>query len=377
MNRGFLILAFTATFALLFIGCSNDPNIVGLGVLPPQDSLQVVSYEAFASSDTTILSRVAGGSSTLLLGTFQSLETRTLLGFSGLSAIPQTAVVDSARLTFRINYRFKDSSGTVGIEAHRFSRAFSGSTFTWDTAAASGAYSDTVSGSLLQTISPQDSIISMKIDTALIRQWTFTNLGYLILLPTGNMVVGISPLNNTAGDARPELKIYYNGNDSTPSSFRMSSGVFVANGTVPQINGSITLQSGIAYRGILRFDSLSIPKRVSVTQAILEIGADTSASLMNSYSDDNVIAFLLRKNITPYDSLALGTKCAPGHTGTQKVYRADVKAIVQQWLLREPNYGLLIRASGELSTFDRFVLYGSSAPSALRPKLTITYTVIP
>ena len=377
MNRGFLISVFTVTLALFLTGCSDDPNLVGLGVLPPQDSLQILARETFATADTTIFSRVVGGSSTLLLGTYETLEARTLLAFSGISAIPQTAVLDSARLTFRINYRFKDSSGTVGIEAHRFRRAFSGSTFTWDTAAASGAYSDTVSGALLQTVSPQDSVISVRIDTALIRQWISADLGYLILFPTGNTVIGISPINNTTGDFRPQLKVYSNGNDTTPSSFRMSSGVFVANGTVPAVAGGVTVQSGIAYRGIIRFDSLTIPKRVSVTQAILEIAVDTVASLMNSYSDDNVIAYLLRKNVAPYDSLAIGTKCTPGLSGTQKVYRADVKAIVQQWLLREPNYGFLIRASGELSTFDRFVLYGSAASPALRPKLTITYTVIP
>ena len=97
MNRGFLISVFTVTLALFLTGCSDDPNLVGLGVLPPQDSLQILARETFATSDTTILSRVVGGSSTLLLGTYETLEARTLLAFSGISAIPQTAVLDSAR----------------------------------------------------------------------------------------------------------------------------------------------------------------------------------------------------------------------------------------------------------------------------------------
>src|SRR5262249_13833257 len=145
---------------ILGAGCSEDPNLVGLGVLPPQDTLHVASATTFATGDTTFLSRVTGGSSTLIFGNYQTLEARTLLAVSGLSAIPSTAGSDSAVLTFKINYRFKDSSGTVGIEAHRFSRNFTTAGFNWDSAAVSGSYSDTVSGALLQTIVSTDSVIS-------------------------------------------------------------------------------------------------------------------------------------------------------------------------------------------------------------------------
>ena len=47
--------------------------------------------------------------------------------------------------------------------------------------------------------------------------------------------------------------------------------------------------------------------------------------------------------------------------------------IVQQWITREPNYGLVLRAYGEFLGFDRFAIQGSAA--AVRPKLIITYTV--
>ena len=52
---------------VLSIGCSEDPNMVGLGVLPFKDSLTIVSQGFLATSDTVFLSRVVGGSSTLLL----------------------------------------------------------------------------------------------------------------------------------------------------------------------------------------------------------------------------------------------------------------------------------------------------------------------
>ncbi len=378
--KPFLFCVFViGMLCLLAAGCSEYPNMVGLGVLPPQDSLTIDSLKIFSTSDITFLSRVVGGSSTLLFGTYQALEARTLLSFAGFSTIPQTASLDSAKLTLRINYRFMDSSGIVGIEVRKFLHSFSGGKFTWDSTTTPGAYSDTISGTLLQTLSPQDSLLTVHLDTILVRQWMQTNIGSIILLPTGNTVVGFSPSATAVVDLRPEFTVaYHDTSDSArTSSFRLSSGIFVADGNILPQPGRMIVQAGIGHRGILRFDSLNVPQRASITQAMLEVAVDTTASLMNSYSDDNVVAFLLRKNVLPYDSLALGTKCTPAYNGAQKVYRANVKAIVQQWLLREPNNGLLIRASGELSTFDRFVLYGSSALAALRPKLTITYTVLP
>ena len=380
MKLKFAPLVFAGVLSLFAIDCSDEPGAVGLGVLPTQDTLQVASHRAFATSDTTFLSRVVGGASTLLVGKYQMLEAVTLLSFNGLTTIPSDATIDTATLSLRVNYRFKDSSGTAGFEVHKFLRSFTNSGFTWDTATAAGAYSDTVSGSLLQSITPLDSLLSLRIDTILIRQWMQTGSGSAILLPAGNIVVGFSPLITVTVDYRPLLTIKFHENSDTEMtlSFRSSSAIFVADGEVPPHPGAVVAQSGIAYRGIVRFDSLTVPYGASITQAILEVPADTTASLTNTFYDDNIIAYLLRKNVYPYDSLAFGTKCSPSYdSAQQKVYRADIKVIVQRWVTREPNYGLLVRASGELSTFDRLVMYGASAASRLRPKLTITYTVFP
>ncbi len=75
--------------------------------------------------------------------------------------------------------------------------------------------------------------------------------------------------------------------------------------------------------------------------------------------------------------MALGTNCTPAYVGAQKIYRADIKAIVQQWFIHEPNNGVLLRAGAELTTLDRFALYGANASAALRPRLKITYTILP
>lgn len=361
------------------IGCSDDPNAVGISILPPQDSLHIVTYTASATSTTSFLDRVRGTSSTLLIGKSNGMEIRTLLQFAGISAIPSTAIIDSAVLNLHIVYRFKDSSGTLGFEVHRMTQAFTGTTFTWDSTTASGVYSDTVSGTFLRNITNQDTIVSVRLDTTLLKQWRQTDNGSIILLPNSpntNIVAGVS--NSTF---LPQLTIsYHDSTDTTKTiSPTSSSGLFVADGTLPVLPSSFILQAGIVDRGIIRFDSLSlaVPLKASITQAILEVSLDTSSSLMNSYTVDNIVAYLLRKNTLPYDSVALGTSCTPAYIGAQKIYRADIKAIVQQWFIHEPNNGLLLRAGSELTTLDRFALYGANASVTLRPRLKITYTVLP
>jgi hypothetical protein len=134
-------------------------------------------------------------------------------------------------------------------------------------------------------------------------------------------------------------------------------------------------QAGVSYRARVLFDSLTIPTNASITQAIIEFPVDGSLSLTNVHTRDSLIVHLLRKNTFPFDSLALGTLCVPALNGSQKIYRATITPLVQQWVTREPNYGLVIRAFGEFFNLDRFALYGSSGPAGLQPKLIITYTV--
>lgn len=373
----------SAFLALLLVlagsGCSDEPNGVGAGLLPGSDSLRVSTAEVRATGDTTFLRRIRGSSTTLLLGSDQGVQARTLLLFAGLSLVPSSATLDSAVLRLRIVYHFKDSSGFAGIEAHRFTRPFTAENFTWDTTTAAGAYSDTVSGSLLQSITPADTLIAVRIDTALIRQWMQTDNGSMILLPTGNTVIGIGNTTSATADTRALLTVsYHDSADTTITLARAATlGAFVADGTFPMPSDRVVLQSGVVTRGIIRFDSLPIPRQASITQAFLELPIDTAASLLNSYSNDNLIVYLLRGTTAPWDSVALGTAGTPVTENGQKFYRAGVKSTVQQWLTRQPNLGIVVRATGEFNTLDRFVLYGAEAAPGLRPRLKITYTVLP
>ncbi|TLY33317.1 MAG: hypothetical protein E6K56_01210 [Ignavibacteria bacterium] len=201
-----------------------------------------------------------------------------------------------------------------------------------------------------------------------------------MLIPslTTGLVLGFS--NSTiSGDIRPLLTISYRDTADTTVALtaRASRAIFVANATLPSPPQVTFIQAGVRYSGLLRFDSLAIPPRASVLKAYLEVSVDQPSSFINGFSRDSLIALLSRKNLYPYDSLALPTICSPEIVGTQKSYRGDVTNIVQQWIGREPNNGFVLRAYGDFTTLDRFAVYGPAAAATLRPKLTVSYTVLP
>jgi hypothetical protein len=363
---------------IVLFGCSNDPNSTGYSLLPSQDSLQVLSRTFYATGDTTFRARISAVSQTILVGQSQGLEADAILRFGGLASIPATSILDSARLNLHINYRFKDSTGNFGLEVRRMTRTITSPT--WDSLSIPGIYSDTISGRLLVAFSPLDTLLSIPIDTALVRLWMGSNGGSVLLLPTATIVLGLSYTITTALDGRPELAVTYHSATGTTApvfSVRSTSGSFAADGNLPLAANRTVVQSGIVDRSIVRFDSLRIPLRSSVVQAFLRIAVDTAASLTNTYTRDNVFASLMRKNVYPYDSLALTTTMSSVTENGQKYYQADVRPIVQQWLLHAPNYGLQLKAAGETTTFDRFVLYGTGVDSTLTPRLVVTYTLLP
>jgi len=369
-------------------GCSNEPGDLGLGLVSPQDTVRLQAYETRATSDTTFLHRISGTTSTLV-GKYldpvsnASIEAKALIQYSGFTSIPSNAVIDTAVLTLTANYKFRDTTGSVRFFVHEMKQSWSERTFTWDSLVSS-SYNSAPDTSFDQNIDG-DGSVGIHVEP-LVRRWVKDSLntpdGILLNPPIDparptDIIIGTS--SGLAGSVRQLLTIAYHTPGDTIKTIKLYSiqNAFIANSSAPSFPNSFFSEAGIGYRGLLRFDSLSIPKRASVTRATLELSFDTLHSMTNNLRNDSLIVYLSRKNFLPYDSLVLATLCSPHMSGSQKVYRADIKAIVQQWIIREPNYGLIVRPYGEFSSLDRFSIHGSSAAINLRPKLSIIYTVLP
>jgi hypothetical protein len=151
----------------------------------------------------------------------------------------------------------------------------------------------------------------------------------------------------------------------------------VADGPITPPADRIAVQAGITGRGLIRFDSVAVPPLSSITEAIFQVAIDTAQSLTNKYTIDRIDAYFVVYVPPPQDSIVLGLPLSPTYDNGQKVYQGNIRFIVQQWFLHQVNRGIILRAAGEQTTLDRFVLYGANSPAALKPKLKITYTLLP
>ena len=372
---GIIILTYLAS------GCSDDPNSVGKGLLPQIDQLKIASVETTAVSGSKYLLRIGGYFNRLLVGRNQSYEAFTLLQFSGLSQLLSSDFLEKATLKFSITYRFPDTSGILGIDVRQFQRSFSQSTFTWDSLTGS-AIGRTIGGFPDSLLTPQDSSLSISLDTSYVREITQSGSGSLILMPSSGsrLVLGLDNYQDFLVYAGPRLVItvYDSSADSSVTiEYITDQRVFIANEDVGAQTGRLTVQSGVATRCRINFDVSKIPTSASITQAIMVVRLDTVASLRSSFAS-NVL----------YTNIVLDTSSLPsigGVTASSSLandslgayFQFDVRNIVQQWVIGRQNYGVALRSSEEFIALDRYVVFGADASYSLRPKLFVKYTVLP
>ncbi len=375
---------FIAVLALGLIlagGCSEDPTDLGRGLLRPQDTLHLVKREITATGDTTVIVKGYDGLGRIFVGSYSTLEAASVMEFL-VSSFTSTQTIDSAVIILRRDYSYYDSTGPFAITAYHVSHTWTSVKFTWDTMAA--IITDTVAGSRYWPSVTGDSTISVPIDTGIIRLWSTKGNGTAVLEPTQNalgmnMIGGFGNYIDISGDFRPLLRIYYHdvADTTLERNIRTTRSISVCTGTIPVQAGTMILQSSLASRSVLRFDTLSLPKNVSITEASLWLPVDTLLTALNQYSRDSVVIYMLRYNSYPYDSVAYSTVCSPALDSTgQKYYTGDVKNILQYWNTRGINLGFVIHPFGEYTTMDRFGLLGAASAHA-RPKLKITYTALP
>jgi hypothetical protein len=370
------LIPFISILILLYMnGCADDPpNAVGTGILPARDGFNIISFDTTASLSNTYLNRISGASTVLMLGKYQDNEASSLLSFLIDSTKYAGMRLDSATLSFRISYKFKDSTGTLGFQIRNMRSSWTPGTYTWDSLTTS-SYSDTVLGNYTFAIHPGDSTLSIRLDTNVVRSWIGNNNSNIILLPTNasTMMLGLASVNSSL-TYLPKLSIAYHDTvDSTyVDSIFTTTKVFVANNQLPTTTQHFFAQGSVADRGILKFDVSRIPKNVSITEATLRLIMDTTLGVRGYASNDSLMAEIaLDDSIKPLVGGLYGMGTIKKDTVT-----FSIASIVQQWVTKQSNYGVVIQVYGEYINFDRYSFYDKTALPSLRPKLTVKYSVV-
>lgn len=382
--RRFSSLLLLILFIPVIDGCSDNPNATGIALIPKGDAIAIAADTIKASVTATDTAHVQGTSTTLLLGTFGPLEARTFLEYDGIPSDKPLATIDSAILTLHIDYRFGDTTAGFGFTVHQLLLAWNSSTLLWSNLVSvpDSLYKHTNDTTFYSAVQAQDTILTVHIEPV-VRSWfqaeNSAPFGIILIpSPAQNLVLGFANYVNV-DDFRPTLTIGYHDStagDSTTLTLTPSQLLFLANSVRPVPTDTLYVQSGIAYRGRVKFDLSSLPKNVSITSATMNLFLNSSSSLRNTYTVNSITAQPALDSTSAPALSTLSTAGTPDANDSSK-FDFDIKSFVQQWIATSPNYGMILRAYNEYISLDGFVFYGANADAAHRPRLTIKYTQFP
>jgi len=373
---------FTAFFlALLVFGCKDDaPTAVGSKLIPTKDTLQLTTLTPTLVSDSSYLQRSLDNSSVLFFGRSGMDTAELMMQFpTGVGFLSTDSIV-SAYLFLRIMTRLKDSTGTIAFQVHQTRTAWDASTITWDTLH-NITISDTVLSNVDTALAGADTALTIPLDTTTVHRWDVAGATQsVIVIPTNAMSLVIGCNYSTAYNILPQyiVKYKHKGDTTTYANTLTTTGsASVVNGSLPTNTNLIYCQGGVAFRSKMKFDVSSIPANASITDAILTMYLDPTATVRTVNTHDSIIA-----NIAFNDTTVpkLGGLISYGHVvdSVSGKLTMQVNYLVQQWSARRTNYGLVFRISGENVAMDMLAFEGLTYPDPTRrPKLVIKYTLLP
>jgi hypothetical protein len=387
----------TAAMALvagLMSSCSDDPsalNSVGTQLLRTKVTVRTDTLRSISSSSQRQYVSMDGR--TNLLGRSGGYTAYTLVQFyPAFFAQRDTVQVLSASLSLRAVTWFGDSSAQFGFNAYEINRSWGQTTFTWDSLTGlnnSTPSSETYSG----TVARDTEWINIQLDTAMVRRWLqpltiSTNYG-LILIPTPNtnVVRGFHSFDFDSVSFYPKLTVIARNvagtvTDTTSyQAFGQGQDTFVGNidnlNTNPEL---IYAQSGVSYRGFLKFDLSAIPRGAIINSAELTLKLSPATSRLNKFLSDTAIAAHSVLSATDNSKFEAQGSRGTGNwpNGINFVF-PDLRRQAQYWIRDVSlNNGLLFRTvnQSEFSSFDLFTFYNQTAQdSTMRPQLIVKYTV--
>jgi hypothetical protein len=383
---------FVGIASVLALSCSEEATQEDALVSPvPLEHVTFRDTTIQSISGTTFKMPAAMDGSNNLVGRSGNYVAYTMIQFyPGYFDIMDTVNVLSATLTLHGASFFGDSTSTVGFSIYRTDLSWSSSTFTWDSLQ-SGLYdAGKIRGSYSGRIGLDTEAVSIKLDTTMAREWLATSTDTtrskygMILVPnqTTNVVRGFHTFESDSTSYYPTLRIItlnVAGTVYDTLVYNLGNDTFVGN--IDNLNSRsdlFYLQSGVVYRGIIKFDVSFLPKGASIHKAELQIKRDPLTCRLNRFSGDSAIAAHVVTSETDYRGFEATYSAGRLMTDSLTRYSIDARRAVQSWL-RGPNYGMLLRmgSTHEFSSFDLLTFYNVTAADAtVRPRLKIIYTTV-
>jgi hypothetical protein len=395
----FFLLFGIASMLFLINGCNDTPNSVGVGSLNKAD-FGIVHIDTFYATANSIDTSFIYTSSIdrFMLGKYKTYQAWTCLKFYGWPDSLVGAKITGATIRLKGVYHFGDSLASLSFTAYRGMSNLFGDSLTYDSLnlnsvnSVNGVYYNNIALPI-QTVLPAGDTMSMTInftDMTMFREWFSTNTDTvnlndgLLLRPTNsNIIKGFFSFSASDTSQKPVLYITYLDTNGNTNSYSHKVGMVKYVSTVDQ--GSLIsnpnlvyIQSGIAYRGLVSFDSISKISNnwpVSVYRAVLQVtlNSSQSSSQFTPFYHDSIYALSAGTN-GQSDGGAYGVSQRNDSTGIP-LYSIEVRNIAIRMLSNASVRKIVLSNYGENSCFDLHTVYGSVSDKKLKPRIIITYSV--
>lgn len=385
MKYKIILVFFAALFALA--GCEENPSDLGLNFISPEDTIGTHVLSSDADTITISSSNYAyhvplAGSPNLLVGRYQSYESKGLIKLNNLPTNYDSATVNSVKLNLRYtNYFFKDSLGTLDFTVNRINRDLNFSTITADSvnasdfeAASSGSYNGNPVDTAMIVVTLNNQLMEDWLEHAADSSHPIENQG-IGLLPTGasNTIKGF--FSAAVNGLQPSIDIIVTKNGETDTlNFSDLQTTSIADAPLSAPAERMLVQSGVAFRTFLTFDLAKLPSNVIINDAQIQVTLDEPASFISTNYSNRLGVSMIIDSSAKTDTFRVVPST---QTFVNDVYTIKITPFVQYWnkgLFQ--NNGLNIYASTEGQTLDQFMLYSTNASDITRrPKLRIIYTL--
>jgi hypothetical protein len=390
-------------FVLLaaFLACGSDTPIQGFDLSNP-DSRGLVDSTAIKEIDfeltyTDSIVPTGAVSSSLLLGSFNNVESRVLLRFN---AIPDTAEITKATLILRTNAIIGDEIKTAfSATVHNVLEDWNELTVTDENFHHNYDRSPIAAAEILsvtQVFDENDSLIIEPVrfqfneaGVALVNGWADTtdatpNYGMLIDFSNSTFIKSFFTVSNAANRPLLELEVM-SGSVLDTVSVPVTQDAFIARELVSLPSGPLYVDNIFGKHAIVKFDLSAIRRESTVNRAQLELTVDQAHTFI-SESQFSFQVMRLLKPFTEPDSIAfdfgfaaLATVSSTGSKITVSESSLPVfRRIVQDWVTGQvENHGLLIRTNTPGQSISRVAIVAAQLNPAEAPSLRIDFSIAP
>lgn len=391
------LILFSLTFVLItflsFNGCSDDSTLIGADLIPDKVELRQLNTQENQIPQNSYTFRTVENFATasrLLLGKYEDIASLCLMKYNIYFDEDLRAMYDdgelrvkSATIHLTTNYHFGDTTQSFLIEniaGYEITDNWALEEVTIDNMP--GYASD---NKIINT-EMTDSTLIFDLDPDFVQQWVEavddTNTAdYGLLLKAEaftNNIIGFQAFTEDTA-TKPYLEIVYentNTLEETTFAYNIYMDLHVVDAFTPRMEEQdMFVQAGVTLHSRLAFDLSVLPENININRAVLHIQTDTTKTTFGTSYADNVQTYFISE--IESDSVLIGDEnlsTTLKREGSE--YTGDVTTIIYRMIVDKEYPGLLLTSYGEAVGLGKIHLYGSNAPDALKPYLTITYTKI-